>query len=200
MTFFRQKRWINVINNRCNYNYFVCSILFFSNKLVMIIRKKNTILLITFLIILLSIISALVIENIFGHHPCKLCIYERIPYFFSILLIISIFFFRKYEKNIFFILFLIFIFSSIMAFYHFGIEQGFFNETLVCTTGDLSKTMSKEQILEQLEQNVISCKDISFKILGLSLAAINTILSLILSFIFLGLFCSYGSNSTSQYK
>ena len=160
----------------------------------MIIRKKNTILLITFLIILLSIISALVIENIFGHHPCKLCIYERIPYFFSILLIISIFFFRKYEKNIFFILFLIFIFSSIMAFYHFGIEQGFFTESLLCSTENLSETLSKEQILEQLKQNTISCKEVSFEVLGFSLAAINTIFSIILSVIFIKLFLNYGKN------
>ena len=166
----------------------------------MIIRKKNTILLITFLIILLSIISALVIENIFGHHPCKLCIYERIPYFFSILLIISIFFFRKYEKNIFFILFLIFIFSSIMAFYHFGIEQGFFNESFACNIENQANTLTKEELLKKLNTKIISCKDVTFRFLGFSLAAINTILSLILSFIFLGLFCSYGSNSTSQYK
>jgi len=81
--------------------------------------------------------------------------------------------------------------STALAFYHFGIEQGFFSESLACATGDLSKTLSKEELLQQLKQNSISCKDVSFRILGLSLAAINTIFSLVLSFIFLRLFMNY---------
>ena len=84
--------------------------------------------------------------------------------------------------------------SAALAFYHFGIEQGFFNESLACTAGDLSKTLSKEELLQQLKQNSITCKDVSFRILGLSLAAINTIFSLILSVIFIRLFMNYEKN------
>ena len=84
--------------------------------------------------------------------------------------------------------------SAILAFYHFGIEQGFFNESLACTAGDLSKTLSKEELLQQLKQNSIACKDVSFRILGLSLAAINTIFSLILSVIFIRLCMNYEKN------
>ena len=84
--------------------------------------------------------------------------------------------------------------STALAFYHFGIEQGFFSESLACTTGDISKTLSKEELLQQLKQNNISCKDVSFRILGLSLAAINTIFSLVLSVIFIRLFMNYGKN------
>ena len=138
------------------------------------------------------LVSAFVIEHQLGHEPCKLCLYERIPYFLSMLLIIKIFFIKKYERATLIILFLVFIISAALAFYHFGIEQGFFSETLACTTGDLPKTLSKEELLQQLKQNSISCKDVGFKILGLSLAAINTIFSLILSFIFIRLFLNYG--------
>ena len=84
--------------------------------------------------------------------------------------------------------------STVLAFYHFGIEQGFFSESLACTSGDLSKTLSKEELLQQLKLNSISCKDVSFRILGLSLAAINTIFSLILSAIFMRMFINYGKN------
>ena len=62
------------------------------------------------------------------------------------------------------------------------------------TTMAISETLSKEQILEQLKQNTISCKEVSFKILGFSLAAINTIFSIILSVIFIKLFINYGKN------
>ncbi len=174
--------------------------LFFNNKQVMLNIKKNVILSFAFFIIVLSIISALIIEHIFKYQPCNLCIYERVPYFLSALLIIKIFFFKKYEKVIFLILFLIFVFSTLIAFYHFGIEQGFFNESLVCNVENQLNILSKEQLLEELNKKFVSCKDVAFRIFGLSLATINIIFSLILSFIFLGLFLNYGSNSTSQYK
>jgi len=158
-------------------------------------KQSNNVLLIFILaIISLTIISALIIQYWLGHEPCKLCIYERIPYFLSILLLIKILLFKKYEKITLFILFLIFIASAVLAFYHFGIEQGFFSESFVCKAGDLSETLSKEQLLEQLNKYNISCKEVSFRVLGLSLATINTILSIMLSVIFLKLFLNYAKN------
>ena len=159
------------------------------------LKQTNIIFLIVILaIISLMILSALIIQYWLGHEPCKLCLYQRIPYFLSMLLIIKILFIKKYEKITLLILFLVFMSGAALAFYHFGIEQGFFNESLACTAGDLSKTLSKEELLQQLKQNSITCKDVSFRILGLSLAAINTIFSLILSVIFIRLFMNYEKN------
>ena len=160
----------------------------------MLKQKNNTLLISILAIISLTIILALIIQYWLGHEPCKLCLYQRIPYFLAIPLIIKILFFKKYEKIILLILALIFVSSSALAFYHFGIEQGFFSESLVCEVKDLSKLLSKEQLLEQLKQNSVSCKDVSFKVFGLSLAAINTIFSLFLSVIFTKLFLSYEKN------
>ena len=155
-------------------------------------KQTNNIFLIVILtIISFTIISALIVQYWLGHEPCRLCLYERIPYFLSMLLITKIFFIKKYERITLLILFLVFMSSTVLAFYHFGIEQGFFSESLACTTGDLSKTLSKEELLQQLKQNSIGCKNVSFRILGLSLAAINTIFSLVLSVIFLRLFMNY---------
>ena len=160
----------------------------------MLKREKNLILVVILFFVSLVLISAFVIEYGFGHQPCKLCLYERIPYFLSILLIIKIFFIKKYERVTLLVLSLIFIGSATLAFYHFGIEQGFVSESFVCETRNLSETLSKEQLLEQLKQNNISCKDVSFRILGMSLAAINTIFSLILSVMFIRLFINYEKN------
>ena len=157
-------------------------------------HTNNIFLIVVLAIISLTLISALIIQYWLGHEPCKLCLYERIPYFLSIPLITKILLTKKYEKITLFIIFLVFIFSTALAFYHFGIEQGFFNESLVCTTPDLSNTLSKEQLLEQLKQNSISCKDVSFTILGFSLAAINIIFSLVLSVIFIKLFINHEKN------
>ena len=157
-------------------------------------QSSNIFLIVLLTIISLTIISALIIQYWLGHEPCKLCLYERIPYFLSVLLIAKILFIKKYEKITLLILFLVFMSSTALAFYHFGIEQGFFSESLACTVGDLSKTLSKEELLQQLEQNSIGCKDVSFRMLGLSLAAINTIFSLVLSAIFIRLFMNYEKN------
>ena len=156
------------------------------------INKKFLIFLVIFISIVL--ISAFIIEHVLGHQPCKLCLYERIPYFLSIFLILKIFFIRSYEKITLLILALTFIISSFLAFYHFGIEQGFFKESLACTNENLSETFSKEQLIEQLKQNIISCRDVSFRIFGFSLAAINTIFSICLSVIFIKLFINYEKN------
>ena len=160
----------------------------------MIKQTNNIFLIIILAIISLTIISALIIQYWLGHEPCELCLYERIPYFLSILLIVKILFIKRYKKITLLILSLVFISSTALAFYHFGIEQGFFSESLTCVTGDLSKALSKEELLKQLKQNSISCKDVSFRILGLSLAAINVIFSLVLSVIFTRLFTIYEKN------
>ena len=158
-------------------------------------KKTNNILLIFLLFVIsASLIAAFIIQYALGHQPCKLCIYERIPYILSIFLIIELIFFKKNEKTTLLLLSLIFILSAILAFYHFGIEQGFFTESLVCESKNLSETLTKEQLLEQLKQNTISCKDVSFRVLGLSLASINIIFSLILSVIFIRLFLNYETN------
>jgi len=146
------------------------------------------------LFISLVLIFAFLIEYKLGHQPCKLCIYERIPYFVSIFLIGKFFFIKTYDKITLLLLSLIFIFSSALAFYHFGIEQGFFDESLVCETINSSQALTKEELLEQLNRNTVSCKDVNFRIFGFSLAAINTIFSLILSAIFIRLFTIYDKN------
>ena len=156
------------------------------------INKKFLLSILIFILFVLT--SAFIIEYGLDHQPCKLCIYERIPYFLSILLIVKIFFIKAYDRAVLLILSLVFIVSSVLAFYHFGIEQGFFNESLACTAENLSKTLTKDELLKQLSENTISCKDVSIRILGFSLAAINTIFSIILSVIFIKLFLNYGKN------
>ncbi len=156
------------------------------------INKKFLFIILIFISFVLA--SAFVIEYEFNHQPCKLCLYERIPYFLSILLIAKIFLLRGYEKITLLILSLIFIISSILAFYHFGIEQGFFKESLACAVKNLSENLTKEDLLKELSQNTISCKDVSFNIFGISLAAINTIFSIALSAIFIRIFISYEKN------
>ena len=178
----------------CNNYSAVGRILPFVSKIEMTkkINKKFLLSLLIFTTLILA--SAFIIEYQLGHKPCKLCLYERIPYFVSILLITKMLLYTNYQKMTLFILFLTFLVSVVLAFYHFGIEQAFFSESLICTAENLSENISKEELLKLLELHPISCKDVSFKIFGFSLAAINTIFSIILSVIFIRLFINYEKN------
>ena len=129
---------------------------------------------------LISIISAYFIEYALGHQPCNLCLIERIPFMLGLILIILNYTFIKDEKFIILLLLLTFTFSLFISVYHFGIEQDFFEESVVCRLKNVSDLISKEAILEQLQAKTISCKDVTFKIFGFSLTTFNIIINLIL--------------------
>ena len=160
----------------------------------MILKDNKLILNAVLIFSILSLSIAYFIQYVLGHKPCNLCLIERIPYIASVILISVIFIINKFEKIISIIILLFFIFASVVSFYHFGIEQGFFNESLVCDLRN-NLNLSKEQILKQLENSpIVSCKDVTFRVLGFSLATINTIISIILSAIMIKLIKNYDKN------
>ena len=143
---------------------------------------------------ILSLSIAYFIQYVLGHEPCNLCIIERIPYITAIILISLIFILNRYQIIISSLILIFFIFGSVVSFYHFGIEQGFFSESLVCGLGN-SQPINKEELLNQLKKaEIVSCKDVTFRFLGLSLATINTIISIILSGIMIKIIKNYGKN------
>ena len=143
---------------------------------------------------ILSLSIAYFIQYVLGHKPCNLCIIQRIPYIAAIILISLVFIMNKYQKIISSLILIFFIFGSVVSFYHFGIEQGFFSESLVCDLGN-SQPINKEELLNQLKKaEIVSCKDVTFRFLGLSLATINTIISLLISGIMLKVVKNYGKN------
>ena len=143
---------------------------------------------------ILTLSIAYFIQYVLGHKPCNLCIIERIPYIAAIILISLIFILNRYQKIISSLILIFFIFGAVVSFYHFGIEQGFFSESLVCDLGN-SRSLNKEDLLNQLKKTeIVSCKDVTFRFLGLSLATINTVISLILSGIIIKVIKNYGKN------
>ena len=153
--------------------------------------KLETYLKIIFLVCLISLISAYFIEYVLGHQPCNLCLIERIPYALGIILIILHYTLNRNEKFLILLLILVFFFSFLVSFYHFGIEQGFFEESAVCGLKDTSNILSKEELLEQLQVINVSCKDVTFRIFGFSLTSVNIIISLIIFIILLKIFKNY---------
>ena len=157
------------------------------------LNKKNFFRL-TFLISLFALISAYFIEYILGHQPCNLCLIERIPYMGALIIIAINFKFNHLEKFLIFLLIFVFLAGTLISLYHLGIEQGFVTESLVCDLKNSSKILSKEEILQQLQQKIVSCKDVTFKIFGFSLTTLNIIINLSLTIIFAKIFLSYEKN------
>ncbi len=134
-----------------------------------------------FLISFIALISAYFIEYILDHQPCNLCVYERIPYFLAILIVLINYKYNKLEKYLILSLAIIFLIATILSLYHLGIEQGFIQESLLCDLEKGANIVDKDEILKQLQQKSISCKDVTFKIFGLSLTNYNIIISLLLT-------------------
>ena len=141
-----------------------------------------------------ALISAYFIQYILGHQPCNLCLIERVPYVSAIIIILLCFYLKRFEKIFLISLSLIFFLATILSFYHFGIEQGFIKESLVCDLDTGDKILNREELLKELKEITVSCKDVTFKIFGLSLATINIIISLILSVITMKHFLNYEKN------
>ena len=144
------------------------------------LSKKNLFTVI-FLISFIALVSAYFIEYILGHQPCNLCLYERIPYFLAILIVLINYKYNKLEKYIILSLAIIFLIATILSLYHLGIEQGFIQESLLCDLEKGANILDKDEILKQLQQKNISCKDVTFKIFGLSLTSYNIIISILLT-------------------
>ena len=141
-------------------------------------------------LIFLSFITlsfAYFIEFILDHEPCNLCKIERIPYIGSIIIISFLIFTNRWEKILLSITLLLFIFGAVTSVYHVGIEQGIFSESLLCELGLNTNIQNPEDLLKSLEKAPISCKDVTFKIFGLSLATFNAFLSIVISYILIRL-------------
>jgi disulfide bond formation protein DsbB len=147
----------------------------------MVKNSKNLLIKFIFLISVIALVSAFFIEYVLGHQPCNLCILERIPYLLALIIILLNFKFSHFEKFFILLLIIIFLVGAIISLYHLGIELGFIQESLVCDLKSASDLLSKEEILKQLQEKNVSCKDVTFKIFGLSLTSYNILISLLIT-------------------
>jgi disulfide bond formation protein DsbB len=143
---------------------------------------------------ILALLFAYFTEYILNHMPCNLCLIERIPYAATIVVTLFVLVSGKYEKAALIVIGIFFIIGTAISFYHFGIEQGFFNESLVCDLGKNSEAASAKELLKELNTQSISCKDVTFRVFGFSLATFNTIISFLLSGIVLRAGSNYDKN------
>ena len=142
-----------------------------------LLNKKNFYLFVLFYS-LLAIFFALYIEYILGYEACKLCLYQRIPFLVAIFVSFIGYNYSKNDKILILII-IIFSISFFISGYHYGIENNIFDEFSGCVNNSLNIT-NKAELLKSLNNNIPSCKDVNFKLFGISLAGINFLLSLLI--------------------
>ena len=160
----------------------------------MVENNKNLLIKLIFLVSIIALLSAFFIEYILGHQACNLCILERIPYLLAVILILLNFKFNQFEKFFILLLTIAFLVGTFLSLYHLGIEHGFIQESLVCDLKSGSNLQSKEEILKQLQEKNVSCKDVTFKIFGLSLTTYNILISFLISTITGKIYFNYDKN------
>ncbi|WP_440914263.1 disulfide bond formation protein B [Candidatus Pelagibacter sp.] len=158
------------------------------------LKNKSLFLNLILFVSFVALLSAFFIEYILGHQPCNLCILERIPYVIAILIILLNYKFSQFEKIFLVLLVIVFLTATILSVYHFGIEQGFIKESLVCDLKNGSEVTSKEEILKQLQEQKVSCKDVTFKIFGLSLTTYNIVISILITINALKIYLNYAKS------
>ena len=160
----------------------------------MVKNSKNLVIKFIFLVSIIALVSAFFIEYILGHQPCNLCVLERIPYFLAIIVVLLNYKFIQFERFFILLLAIIFLAGTILSLYHLGIEQGFIQESLVCDLKNGSNLLSKEEILKQLQEKSVSCKDVTFKMFGLSLTSYNILISILITFSAGKIYFNYDKN------
>jgi len=120
------------------------------------------------------LLAAFYIEYILKVLPCSMCLYQRIPYYIAITTTVCFFIKIINFRQLILILIFLSVLSLVISFYHVGIEQSLFNELGTCKDS-LSNGNTKDLLKELNKKGIISCKEVGFKIFGLSLASISFI-------------------------
>ena len=153
--------------------------------------KYKTVLNLILIFSVFSILFAFYVEYVLGHKPCNLCLLQRLPYIATVILIVLVIIFKNFEKLSFLLLSLIFLAGLLLAIYHVGIERGLVSESFICGNNIDTNITDKSEILKQLQNKAISCKDVTFAVFGLSLATINAFISTFIVIITLIIFIKY---------
>jgi len=153
-----------------------------------LINKIHKYFIYIFVINLFVVSSALFIEYILEVKPCALCIYQRYPYYLILLLSVLFFLKNNWKYSLIILMTLTSIVGFFLAGYHVGIEYGVIDELSSCKT-EISKNISKDILLKELQSKLApSCKQVDFKLFGMSLASINMIMSLIFAILYYKMF------------
>lgn len=140
-----------------------------------------------FLLGLAAILTAWSFQIFGGYVPCKLCLEQRVPYYVGLpVLAVGIILLmgrrnRGFGRALLILGGAIFLVGAGLGAYHSGVEWGFWAGPSDCG-GATSTTSNAADLLNQLSHTrVVSCSDAALRVLGLSFAGWNVVVSLVVS-------------------
>ena len=140
--------------------------------------EHKKIIIVIFLYSIFALLFAFYFQYVKNYPPCELCLYQRIPYFFSI--IICILYLTNIFKNFFTIILLQinFLVSFVISGFHYGVEEKFWVYKSGCTNNfnDFENIDQLRMFLEKAQ--IIKCDEVILSIFGVSMAAGNMLISL----------------------
>ena len=130
---------------------------------------------------MLAISSALIAEYIFNLEPCSMCLKQRHPYYFILLIFVLFLFIHQFPRIWFYLgVQLASAYGLFYSIWHVGIEQNILLGPTSCS-GGLNTSNSTANLKEQImEKAVINCEDVVWSFFGISAATINTFLLLLI--------------------
>ena len=136
----------------------------------------------------------------FGYPPCELCLQQRWAYYAAIPLALVVALLAPSLPGMarygLLLLAVIWLGSMVFGLFHSGVEWGWWQGPSTCTgTGGLSADG-----LPDLSAPVVMCDKVAIRILGLSLAGWNAVISFGLALVAFAGARAQGSSSVSQYK
>ena len=141
---------------------------------------------------LAGILAAHGFERFGGYDPCPLCLQQRWAYYAAIpiaLIAATV----APPRPLLYLLAVIWLASMVFGIYHSGVEWKFWPGPSTCSAnGGLSLG------LPDLSKPVVMCDEAAIRILGLSLAGWNAVISLCLAVLAIKAARSQGSSSVSQ--
>lgn len=121
--------------------------------------------------------TAFCAQYIFDFHPCEMCLVERVPYALVALLMLIV-----WKNNALKIGLLVAIalwaIESLIGFYHVGIEQSWWDSATGCVANSSAGASLEDLKAAIMNGPIVSCRDVTIRVLGLSLASWNVIYAL----------------------
>ena len=149
-----------------------------------IFDTRSRLLTLVFVISAAVISTALASQYVGGLEPCKLCYWQRNPYYIAVpLLAVSLIFLRSHEtlmKLIAWFVGAIFLVGFAIAAYHVGVEQGWWPGPASCSNSSSLGGSLDQQIENLFNKPRVDCSKPAWTFLGISMAGLNGIVSVFL--------------------
>lgn len=128
---------------------------------------------------LTALIAAYLSQYIGGLQPCPLCLYQRVPYGINIFLgAVAIYLIGRDRMPIILIAVIgsVFMVDAGIAFYHVGVEQGWFEGLAACAGGgETPGTVSELMSILLNEPPPPPCDQVQWSLFGVSMAGYNMV-------------------------